>query len=616
MKKTLLTFCALAAGLFTAAADEQSMEMSYSQELSTAIGFEGQTPGATAAAGFLMSPVDVAAYAGLKITALTIYSGAASNPLSNPDTNITLMFFNSSDSATPVYTQEAEISSTAYARNLVTLTTPYEIKAGEPLYVCYKFTISSRTENWLCVDGITSPDKSVGLCYVGSEAEMPNPSQWLAFGDSFYGAACMAATISGAELPLNNAGILAVTPPTSSMVGDRPQFILDLRNPGNNNIRNFEVLVEANDEQPYTQTVNFKPYFRKSTSKSVELDLEPFTVVGKKQVRFTLTKVNGEENTNSCRSGSAETVCIGDAFSRTPVIEEGTGTWCGWCVAGIVMLEQIREKYGEKVALIAAHQGDRMAIASYQAFISRYMTGLPAAMFNREFSVEVKPGLADEYIDDILSHSIFANVEIGELTVDPANKDRATLETTSEFILDTGKKYCISVALTEDNVGPYEQKNYYSDELDNNSGPMFGWEDKPLMVPDVYFNDVARVLSNFPGEPLPETDFEAYKKIPFTVSLSGMNNIKSSRFRAIAMLSEADTGYIINAAVKQFDLAGVETIGADRVTVTGGKGRISVSGTDSAEVYTLSGSRTGFEGLAPGIYIVRAAGTATKVLVK
>lgn len=84
MKKTLLTFCALAAGLFTAAADEQSMEMSYSQELSTAIGFEGQTPGATAAAGFLMSPVDVAAYAGLKITALTIYSGAASNPLSNP----------------------------------------------------------------------------------------------------------------------------------------------------------------------------------------------------------------------------------------------------------------------------------------------------------------------------------------------------------------------------------------------------------------------------------------------------------------------------------------------------------------------------------------------------
>lgn len=617
MKKSLLTLCAVSAGILAAPAAEQSMEMSYSDKVSTAVGFEGQNPGGTAAAGFLMSPVDVAAYAGLKISTITVYSGAAENPLANPDTEITLLIYNS-DSETPVYSQKAEISSTAYARNVVPLDTPYEIKAGEPLFVCYRIPISNRTENWLCVDGKASPDKNVGLCYVGDGTDLPSPSKWLAFGDSYYGAVCMGCTITGETLPLNNAGILNVTPPTSVMIGDKPQFTLDMRNPGNNNIRNFEVLVEATGEEAYSKTVDFKPYFKKSTTNVVSIDLEPFTSAGNKEVKFTVTKVNGEENTNACRVGSASTVSIGEAFTRVPVIEEGTGTWCGWCVAGIVMFEQIKEKYGDKVALIAAHQGDRMAVNSYQPFIYSYMTGLPSAMFNREQKVEVKPGLADDLIDDALSHSIFANIELGELKIDERDKDMATIETFSEFILDTGKNYCVSIALTEDGLGPYTQKNYYSDELNNNSGPMGGWEDKPLETPDVYYNHVARALSNYPGEPLPETEFEARKKIPLTVTMFGMTGIVSGRFRAIAMLTEEDTGYIINAAIKDYDLnaTGVRGFGDDNVRVYGGNGHITVTGAPDAEVYNLSGIRTGLDNLAPGIYIVRAGGTVTKVAVK
>lgn len=59
--------------------------------------------------------------------------------------------------------------------------------------------------------------------------------------------------------------------------------------------------------------------------------------------------------------------------------------------------------------------------------------------------------------------------------------------------------------------------------------------------------------------------------------------------------------------------SGVETIGND-VVIAGGKGRVIAPA--GAEVYTLSGVRTGSESLAAGCYIVRNNGTVKKVMVK
>ena len=44
-------------------------------------------------------------------------------------------------------------------------------------------------------------------------------------------------------------------------------------------------------------------------------------------------------------------------YDRVTVVEEGTGTWCGWCVRGIVALEYMRENYPDKFIGIGVHYG-------------------------------------------------------------------------------------------------------------------------------------------------------------------------------------------------------------------------------------------------------------------
>ena len=85
------------------------------------------------------------------------------------------------------------------------------------------------------------------------------------------------------------------------------------------------------------------------------------------------------------------------------------------------------------------------------------------------------------------------------------------------------------------------------------------------------------------------------------------------------MLTEEDTGYIINAAMKEFDNPksnSVMNFAGGNVTVKGGMGRIDVSGADRVEVFTVNGFSAGTENLAPGMYIVRADGIVKKVIVR
>lgn len=66
-------------------------------------------------------------------------------------------------------------------------------------------------------------------------------------------------------------------------------------------------------------------------------------------------KVNGLPNMESSDSASGELYVWPYAPEHTPLMEEYTGTWCGWCPRGAVGLEAMQEKYGEKFVAMAYH---------------------------------------------------------------------------------------------------------------------------------------------------------------------------------------------------------------------------------------------------------------------
>lgn len=73
-------------------------------------------------------------------------------------------------------------------------------------------------------------------------------------------------------------------------------------------------------------------------------------------------------------------------YVRLPVVDEGTGTWCNNCPAGMVELESfLRKMRGAAVSLVT-HSGDRMANDAYWNGLGFY--AVPYFMLNRDKSTQ------------------------------------------------------------------------------------------------------------------------------------------------------------------------------------------------------------------------------------
>ena len=59
----------------------------------------------------------------------------------------------------------------------------------------------------------------------------------------------------------------------------------------------------------------------------------------------TLSKVNGNENNSSSNTAKANVAVFSKGFDRNLLLEEATGAWCGYCPAGMVMMENIKKTY-------------------------------------------------------------------------------------------------------------------------------------------------------------------------------------------------------------------------------------------------------------------------------
>jgi thiol-disulfide isomerase/thioredoxin len=78
------------------------------------------------------------------------------------------------------------------------------------------------------------------------------------------------------------------------------------------------------------------------------------------------------------------TVSLAQTASKNVMIEEFTGAWCGWCVDGAEIVENLIEEHPGRVFSVGIHNGDDMVI-SEGAFLENFsgLGGFPAGMVNR-----------------------------------------------------------------------------------------------------------------------------------------------------------------------------------------------------------------------------------------
>lgn len=548
-----------------------------------------------------MAPEDIKAYAGNKVTGFSMYSPTDYQGTKNSINEA--RFFYTTDLKSEQYTQDFEIPNTAFTLNEVSLETPYTITGDEEhLYFGYSFIIPKKNDMYyIVVDGI--PNNYDGSIIFGYSSSGDFPTNFDTTAAPEIGALCMSLKIEGDNLPENIASIVDVDTPSNFPVnGEGINVDFVVQNKAANDLSSVEVTASVTGMPDIVQTFEFSPipYSASTllTFNGVKANEEAF-------VDFSLqvTKVNGE-----AFDGQKVTVSVpafNGGFVRKIVAEDATGTWCGWCPGGIEALDYLKSNYPDRAIAIGVHcsngnMKDPMEISEYLKFVSDYVGGFPNVLYNRMISQTPTTPYPQvcEFVDQVAAYydyPTYAGVALDGHSSEDGKT--ASVTASAEFLIASSVPHYLSFVIVEDGVGPYMQENYYKQQRIE----MNGWEKKASKISTV-FNDVARYYNCYPGikNSLPAS-IKANSVNEYSVELP-LDNVTGNEYRVIALLTNAVTGEIVNAA---------------EFSMTKDNSGSAVGTIDSftpVEYYNLNGQKVANP--SDGIFIRRQGGNATKVIIR
>lgn len=348
-------------------------------------------------------------------------------------------------------------------------------------------------------------------------------------------------------------------------------------------------------------------YISPGITTEIEFEIPAPSSIGDYTFDLHVAKIDGVEDIiRDIDNGTANVlVQRQSAFNRKVVMEEGTGTWCGYCPEGMATILRMKEKYPDNFIAVAIHDDDDMPVrGNYAGILNSHFPALPLAALNRKFDHVFTPSVSET--EKAISADL--NIAIGEISAlaNFTSSNRTSIDVSTETILgeDATGTYSIACAVVENNVGPFWQNAYGTPED-------FGLDcDFSRMI----YNDVARELY-YANEGSPESAITCTMPMEvlshrITIPVPA-NVVNTDNIELVAMLINNSTGEIENA---------------DCVTV-GAPAGISAPDTDvagwPAEVYTLQGVKvlseadsSDLETLAPGVYILRHLNTTTKFVKK
>lgn len=521
----------------------------------------------------------------------------------------------------PFYTQLANLKVNRF--NDVPLTTPFEFD-GEDLYIGYKITTTSPSDYPVGVDNFTLNVLPEADNYSSNVDGNPVSQNWTHLGE-LHGNIALRVFVDGPNLDAfqNSVRPLDAYAPAFVQTGRSFDGSISFQNTGVRPVESVALEYSIAGQAPVAMDITLPEPLAGGKCTKIELpkllvsesgDNLPFSVIVK--------KVNGEENQADNPSVTRTFSSSPFMTNRTMVVEEGTGQWCGYCVRGYVALENMREAHKDGSYIgIAVHnrsirgpQADVMHCDSYQDFISTYITGFPKATANRKYIFDPNPNLIGTYYNAIteLPANILVDAK-ASFTDETKRQIEVTVDTRSLQPL-TSHNYGLSLVVTEDNVGPYYQENFYAG---GSMGKMGGFENMPNKAL-VTFNDVAREIHNWRGDAAylpsaydPEQTYTKTLVIPTPSSVENPDNL-----HVVAMVIDMASTEIENASKASVsDQSGISLpTGAGRFQAVGTRGELVVFGQDvvSFDVFDMQGRKVAsLEGagavvLPAGLYAVSA----------
>lgn len=484
------------------------------------------------------------------------------------------------------YVQQVSVSSLKGGVNEIALSTPYSVD-NKAIYVGYTLGLSDAVYSIMC--GGNWCENSF---FIRSSV---NVTDWGPL--SSFGKLAMMLLLDGAVVE-ENAAAPADFGTAYALKGSNAKVPITITNVGSKPLKSISYTITTNGETTEEKTVQAGNIAFNESGK-VNIEFAADKEARKYEKTLTITKVNGVANPVDKKSATGALITILEKPVVVPVVEEFTGTWCGWCTVGYDGMERAYETFGDKVALIAVHNGDPMEISDYSSIASR-ADGYPSSLIDRDISAYPSAGNLDYYLNWQLENK----VAVADLQVSASwnsLKRTISIDTKTRFVYsDENGNYGIAYVLVEDGMSGktsnWAQANYLSGN-DNYKDLEF-WYNSPSKVSGIQFNHVAVAAWNIADgvknsvNPVIQAGEEQTFSYKANISTNTNSLIQDkSKLKLVALLIDRSTGLIVNAA---------QTTIAD-YNPTSIESPNSVIPEDEGAIYNISGQRV--QKPQKGIYI-------------
>ncbi len=189
---------------------------------------------------------------------------------------------------------------------------------------------------------------------------------------------------------------------------------------------------------------------------------------------------------------------------KRALLEEFTGSWCGWCPRGIYGIQLMEAKYPGQFIPVAFHNADPMVFPACDT-METSITGYPDAWLDRvafnTTNLDTDPTTWDAQMTQIMAAPVAADVAVSNVTYDPVTR-MLSAKVTAKFAIETVGDLRFNMYIIEDSVsGPagsaYDQTNYLTNRAGYEVNPFFNL---PAKVPSYQHMHVCRaVLGGVPG---------------------------------------------------------------------------------------------------------------------
>ena len=299
-------------------------------------------------------------------------------------------------------------------------------------------------------------------------------------------------------------------------------------------------------------------------------------------------------------------------YPRTVVMEQFTGTWCGWCPRGHVAMEKAAKACPEQFIGIAVHAGDEMETKEYGPLVGMTGGSFPSAMLSRiGYSVvdpyygsqgpSNDPQQSGDIVNDIKAIAAMPVEATADLSCS-LNGESVDVASAFNFSLSVdGAYYSVAYVLLENGIKGYLQSNYYgrgggvfqsADQIaEEDLRFLFNEGKNGKYMPT--FNHVARSIKDVGGIQgvLDDVKIEQGVKVTHNYNIPLPENVANKEnLEVVVMLLDNFTGEIVTAKkVKIGDATAIENVTADVAEVVVANGAINVNGNGVVSLYTVDG---------------------------